>query len=638
MARFWHMQLHPGDPQWGREEELLKEKGLIGLGDWDEKKGQIESFITEMAIGDIVAVKRGECPIALVEVVGDCEVEENPGSLDWFKYRRKVKILDDKPMIEDRFPAPRGTLTKCVAKNTRTFKYIQGWLNMIDSKQSTEENRRDSACAGKLNVLLYGPPGTGKTYHTIFKAVEICDGKRPVSYEDARQRFEELKDEGRVEFVTFHQSYGYEEFIEGIRAETHDGKISYKVRPGLLREMVEKATKAPTFDAVYNRLDKMVRSGKKVEAELTTQGKYCSIVGVNSGGSFLVRPASDHSGKGNEYPVKRAKLEGMWPIREKLKKSTDLEKHGASTTDLSYYWAVLKLLEKIDIPYVLIIDEINRGNISKIFGELITLIEEEKRGMEVRLPFSGKSFGVPKNLYIIGTMNTADRSIAMMDTALRRRFVFEEMMPNPCLLHLPDDVISKYLNEKWNTSLAAWENISSWDMSNMDKHWAWDVDYPDEDLLVEKDGKKINLRRMLHAMNKRIEVLYDREHMIGHAYFMRLKEKPDFELLKSIFEHKIIPLLAEYFFEDWGRIRLVLGDNQKQDQRFQFITEQDVDGWATLFGEGKPDGFDWDDRRKVHARNHKALKHPESYIGIYDPACCKPSEEKQEPNKAESVE
>ena len=220
-------------------------------------------------------------------------------------------------------------------------------------------------------------------------------------------------------------------------------------------------------------------------------------------------------------------------------------------------------------PYVFIIDEINRGNISKIFGELITLIEPSKRdgeeeAMSCILPYSHQKFSVPNNVYILGTMNTADRSIALMDTALRRRFDFIEMMPET---------------------------------------------KPLEGLIVEG----INIDTMLETLNKRIEVLYDREHTLGHAFFMPLNKEPNIETLASIFKNKIIPLLQEYFYEDYEKIQLVLGDNGKDNTNFKFIKDEEIKV-NTLF-KGKYDGEDLPEKK--YSINEEALYHPESYKQIY---------------------
>jgi 5-methylcytosine-specific restriction protein B len=203
------------------------------------------------------------------------------------------------------------------------------------------------------------------------------------------------------------------------------------------------------------------------------------------------------------------------------------------------YMPKTKQLQSPRDNFVFIIDEINRGNISKIFGELITLIEPSKRvgqseGMMAKLPYSKKPFGVPDNVYLLGTMNTADRSIATIDTALRRRFQFKEMQPDPNVL---------------------------------------------DGIYVED----ISIKEMLSRMNQKISVLYDREHTIGHGYFMPLASHPTIEALAQIFENSIVPLLQEYFYDDYEKIRLVLGDNNKDDAENQFIIAQSVNMEA-LFG------------------------------------------------------
>ncbi|MBL4796917.1 MAG: AAA family ATPase [Oleispira sp.] len=234
-------------------------------------------------------------------------------------------------------------------------------------------------------------------------------------------------------------------------------------------------------------------------------------------------------------------------------------------------------VSKVTNNYVLIIDEINRGNISSIFGDLITLIESSKRAgqeeaLSVELPYSKESFSVPSNLHIIGTMNTADRSLALMDTALRRRFDFIEMMP-------------------------------------------------DLEVLKDVEVNGIDIPKMLEKMNQRIEVLYDREHTLGHAFFIPLKEAAKdkrFDMLQGIFKNKILPLLEEYFFEDWEKIRLVLGDNQKKDKKLAFISMDKINAIDVLFGSNEEaENLGLDEIITYH-RNDSALESEKSYIAIYE--------------------
>lgn len=219
---------------------------------------------------------------------------------------------------------------------------------------------------------------------------------------------------------------------------------------------------------------------------------------------------------------------------------------------------------------VLIIDEINRGNVSRIFGELITLIEPSKRAgaseaLTTTLPYSKRPFSVPDNLYLIGTMNTADRSLAGLDIALRRRFVFEEMPPRADLL---------------------------------------------DGVVIEEEEHKVDVGRLLHTLNQRIEVLLDRDHCLGHAYFMPLKAaaKPTLEQLGTIFKTQILPLLQEYFFEDWQRIAWVLNDHRKSRAEAMFLEPPKLD-IKTLLGDIAVGG-----QRQRWSINEKAFTRIEAYV------------------------
>ena len=380
-----------------------------------------------------------------------------------------------------------------------------------------------------LNKILYGPPGTGKTYNTIDKALQVIDGKVPDNRKEAKERFEVLKKIGQIEFVTFHQSYGYEEFVEGIKpcdldnCDSENNEIKYSVQSGIFKKISKRsAQKNELIDNIDTTdFNDYLTPGQSFE---TKHGKKFTIAKIDEDVYF-------EQGKGVHKAVRKTILE--------LLQDEDImlndEYYSSQVYMAREIYRQLSKNKNVSKNYILIIDEINRGNISKIFGELITLIEDSKRlgedeVVEIILPYSGESFGVTNNLYILGTMNTADRSIALMDTALRRRFEFEEMMPKPELLS--DDV------------------------------------------------EGIDLQRLLSKINLRIEYLYDRDHTIGHAYFIDVKDKIG---LDSAMKNKVIPLLQEYFYDDWEKIRLVLNDGfiskveQKPNNIFDDISDEFID-------------------------------------------------------------
>ncbi len=437
----------------------------------------------------------------------------------------------------------------------------------------------------ELNTILYGPPGTGKTYHTAIYAVAIIENKGLAevvseaknNYSEVFRRYNEYKASGRIAFTTFHQSYGYEEFIEGIKPvisyNTHQkGKsdIQYDITPGVFKLFCDNADpNTKSFDEAWNELiDKTISQGNNYTFNRRTNSSLQAE--LRDENTFTVTWSS-----GSYNTLKKDKIYEQWNSNNYTERSG---LRGGKRWMLESIQAVIdELIANFRLPthniaiekknYVFIIDEINRGNISKIFGELITLIEPTKRiganeEMQAVLPYSGKQFGVPNNVYIIGTMNTADRSIALLDTALRRRFDFKEMLPDPDVL----------------------KGIYVEDLSVSD---------------------------MLFNINNRIAVLYDREHTIGHAYFMELKSSPDIDTLGRIFEKKIIPLLQEYFYEDYEKIRLVLGDNKKEDEQTQFIAKKSND-LETLFGSADID-IDETDSYEI---NKKAFYDIEAYRSI----------------------
>ena len=387
-----------------------------------------------------------------------------------------------------------------------------------------------------LNQILFGAPGTGKTYHTKKMAVEIINGKKERTREEINKEYEKLIEAGQIVFTTFHQSLSYEDFIEGIKPETIDGNVTYEVKDGIFKQLCSRAIEQKPknsdieiydFDKGWNDLiaevEQNLLSDSMLLLPILTKDKGGYVTEITDNGNLKIKPKN--SRLDIDYIVsynRTKKLQEAFPDLSVVKNIDKEFRSVIGGSNSSAYWAVLNYInnkikennKEIDFEetknHVLIIDEINRGNVSAIFGELITLLEEDKRKgnpehIEVKLPYSGDKFSVPNNVYIIGTMNTADRSVEALDTALRRRFSFVEMQSNP-------EILSKVGN--------------------------------------------VDLKELLKTINKRIEVLIDKDHQIGHSYFIGIQ---DLEDLRRTFKDKIIPLLEEYFYGDFGKIGLVLG-------------------------------------------------------------------------------
>lgn len=441
------------------------------------------------------------------------------------------------------------------------------------------------------NTILFGPPGTGKTYATVTRALTLILGPEAtanMSRETAVKQFRQLQQEGRIELVTFHQAYGYEEFVEGLRPVLGDasGDVRYEIHPGVFKRIALRAAatglrakaEEPVFDTLWQVLVDRVREDEDRILQSSSGNEY--VLRVNKRENFesyaLERSAEDDEPVVTERKqiASRNLCRAWWGHRadlggpegityDRAKEVVRREQGGDGGHHFTAIWLVYRELRqlaaelrekrvaaaptnaqvqealdratpgKLDFQftgdtarYVLVIDEINRGNISRILGELITLLEPDKRlsmpnELKVPLTYSPTHrFAVPPNLHVVGTMNTADRSIALMDVALRRRFAFEEVMPSAEPLR---EVLSKE--------------------SNDDAFIA---------LVVE----------IFETLNARIRFLYDRDHQLGHAYFM---SATTYEELRSVLVDRVVPLLQEYFYGSWDKITAVLGCPYDED-------------------------------------------------------------------------
>lgn len=433
---------------------------------------------------------------------------------------KEIKKLKEKhpSYVADRFTKEQFIVMVEKMKTRQSKHQLEGSKQLLSesnpeiSKISKEDNIDDTNASKSLNTIFYGPPGTGKTYKTIIRAAEIVENRSITSYKEALEVFKSnLHDQ--IEFITFHQNYSYEDFIQGLRPDTdNDNGLLFEKKDGVFKKIADRALKNITesekspvikkpFDETFSEYIRPLTEGEVEEIEVKMR-----LV------SFYITAITKHSIEFRKASGGTSHTLSLTTLRKMYEAESVMDIQGLT----SYYTPLLEKLLQIGVDstgkkkvvsrknYVIIIDEINRANISRVFGELITLIEKDKRShgeipMEVRLP-SGDKFIVPSNLYIIGTMNTADKSIALLDIALRRRFEFEPMYP---LYEISDGEI-------------------------------YDAD-------------------ILKSINTQIIKSKGRDFQIGHSFFMGENK----DLIKRM-NNKVIPLLLEYYMNDEKEVRAIL--------------------------------------------------------------------------------
>lgn len=579
------------EPDFRKNEVLriVEENNWIAL-DKTIGKRQAETFTDTAQQGDIVYVcYGGETVYCIGRIISDAKSfdEVMTGKMEGDKWiYREIEPLfypvdnnvrDLKKKQDIYMPSGNSTFREILSGN---LPYINKNLfipkfnvrmtddNMPDNPPTADSGSKTTQAFPARNIILYGPPGTGKTYNSIFQAVAIVEQKEVKSLQDegfepVKRRFDSYRKEGRIAFTSFHQSMSYEDFIEGIKPLPPDNEgepVQYDVVDGIFKGLCTEAgfsiitalnTKANSdlksfedkYDSLVDELSGSLLEGKNVELQ-SKNGGHIRINSITNRGNIQVK----HKESDRTYTVSKVrlmKLDAAFPKLEEVGNISERFRSEIGGHNSSAYWAVLNAIREMDpadvtsskgaysdeakkelveqaevaqfsegkhAPYVIIIDEINRGNIAQIFGELITLLEEDKRlgetaALTVTLPYSKKRFGVPPNVFVIGTMNTADRSVEALDTALRRRFSFIPQLPDATTLTPTTD--------------------------------------------------NIDLQALLEAINARLRILKDSEHTIGHAWLWNTNNLED---LKAAFSNKILPLLQEYFFNDYEKLGLVLGD------------------------------------------------------------------------------
>jgi len=518
--KYWHIQMYK---PYGKEDEarvdskkmLEREEPFIGTGEWNNH--QCKNFKT-IEKGSIVLVREGNEAIALCQIISDNFTDRELTDEFLHKNFRRVKILawakDYKQPSKSKL-FTQGTFHSCVHRSSQTagqYEYINNWLKHIENMESTNKCAR--LLERKRNIIIQGAPGTGKTYNTASIALKVL-GVTDIDLTDHEaviRRYKELTTGKRIFFTTFHQSLDYEDFVEGLKPEVQKNEkgesvgVTYELKDGIFKQACQAVTMDESKDitkCIDDFLQHKINGFENKRVIPTITGKS-SFYAWWEEGNTTIKCRSIHS------TITHDETHSPSPLNiEKVKDQALGE--GMENNWPQYAKAFIKAVkEEYKIhgnnKVVLIIDEINRGNVAKIFGELITLLEVDKREgsehpIQVTLPYSKDLFNVPKNLYIIGTMNTTDRSTGTIDYALRRRFAFVTLKSDK-------SVIKKHYTEPTlkSQALALFDNI--------------------EKFIEKKQCGDLGIDDL----------------MVGHSYFMSASK----EELRDKMEYEVLPLIAEY--------------------------------------------------------------------------------------------
>ena len=494
--------------------KMLKEpQPVIGTGEWDDLQCRYFKSSSDggLAIGDIILVREGKKPLALCRVKSNSFTDPELEAKYLNRHYRQVDVLDFYHGKES-FPQPQGTLQRLTNPSTDSWIFINNWYEQYLKKMET--HRIVDLLRQKKQIILQGAPGTGKTYITASVALSLMGEEyNPDDHKGIMEKYDRLVREKRIFFTTFHQSMDYEDFIEGLKPVVDAGNMNmtYEVKDGIFKNICKIAEQKGSLDRFEQAIERLKEECSEQPIVAKTKSHVEFTVTYRGGRTFRVRSSNSSAEEGKDFPANI----------ESIKDYYRGETH--NIYNISYVRGICDYIMKEynvksyqprnkDLNYLLIIDEINRGNISKIFGELITLLEADKRAggehpVTARLAYSNEeSFSVPSNLYIIGTMNTTDRSVGHIDYAVRRRFAFYTLSASKKAIVAFYETAKGAETGTKETALKLFDGIETFVRKNIS---------PEFDLS---------------------------DIMVGHSYFMARSK----DILKMKLTYEIIPLLREY--------------------------------------------------------------------------------------------